>query len=290
MAYTVKEIYYTLQGEGARTGRAAVFCRFAGCNLWSGREEDRAAAACWFCDTDFVGTDGPGGGRFAYADELATAIAACWRRGLVVGEARAAATSCSPAASRCCSSTRPRSGPATRPASRSRSRPTGRSPPPPGIDWLTVSPKPGSTLVVDARQRAQARLPAGRRARGRRRPRLRGASTCSRSTVRSAAENTARALDYCRRHPRWRREPADPQAPRDSVATRGDGAPRPTRQSRAGPHSPRSLRSAARCARGGDTGLLASRLSSTSRKADLSSSAWKKCGWLPWTTRSSSRA
>src|SRR5712672_1634318 len=79
MTYQVKEIYYTLQGEGARTGRAAVFCRFAGCNLWSGREEDRATAACWFCDTDFVGTDGPGGGRFATPDDLAAAIAACWR-------------------------------------------------------------------------------------------------------------------------------------------------------------------------------------------------------------------
>src|SRR5690606_15093897 len=79
VSYAVKEIYYTLQGEGARTGRAAVFCRFAGCNLWTGREEDRATAACWFCDTDFVGTDGPGGGRFATADELAAAIATCWR-------------------------------------------------------------------------------------------------------------------------------------------------------------------------------------------------------------------
>ena len=66
--YAVKEIYYTLQGEGAQAGRPAVFCRFAGCNLWSGREEDRAAATCRFCDTDFVGTDGPGGGKFADAE------------------------------------------------------------------------------------------------------------------------------------------------------------------------------------------------------------------------------
>ena len=64
MTYTVKEIFYTLQGEGANAGRPAVFCRFAGCNLWSGREEDRATAVCQFCDTDFVGTDGPGGGKF----------------------------------------------------------------------------------------------------------------------------------------------------------------------------------------------------------------------------------
>jgi len=78
MAYAVKEIFYTLQGEGVHTGRAAVFCRFAGCNLWSGREQDRADAVCQFCDTDFVGTDGDGGGRFASADELAAAIAAKW--------------------------------------------------------------------------------------------------------------------------------------------------------------------------------------------------------------------
>ncbi len=79
--YSVKEIFYTLQGEGAQTGRAAVFCRFAGCNLWSGREEDRAAAVCRFCDTDFVGTAGQSGGKFASAEELAEAIAACWPLG-----------------------------------------------------------------------------------------------------------------------------------------------------------------------------------------------------------------
>ena len=78
MTYSVKEIYYTLQGEGARTGRPAVFLRFAGCNLWSGREEDRARAVCNFCDTEFVGTDGLGGGKFATAAELATAVQDAW--------------------------------------------------------------------------------------------------------------------------------------------------------------------------------------------------------------------
>src|SRR5688500_16587900 len=81
MAYAAKEIFYTLQGEGRNAGRAAVFCRFAGCNLWSGREADRASAVCSFCDTDFVGTDGLGGGRFATASDLAQAIAATWRGG-----------------------------------------------------------------------------------------------------------------------------------------------------------------------------------------------------------------
>lgn len=78
MTYTVKEMYYTLQGEGGQAGRAAVFCRFAGCNLWSGREEDRATAVCQFCDTDFVGTNGPGGGKFASAEALAVAVKSQW--------------------------------------------------------------------------------------------------------------------------------------------------------------------------------------------------------------------
>jgi 7-carboxy-7-deazaguanine synthase (Cx14CxxC type) len=77
--YTVKELFPTLQGEGAHTGRAAVFCRFAGCNLWSGREEDRATAVCKFCDTDFVGSDGDGGGKFDTAQDLANAIESSWR-------------------------------------------------------------------------------------------------------------------------------------------------------------------------------------------------------------------
>lgn len=81
MSYAVKEIFYTLQGEGAHAGRPAVFCRFAGCNLWSGREADRAGATCDFCDTDFVGTDGPGGGRFSTASELAARVKAMWPAG-----------------------------------------------------------------------------------------------------------------------------------------------------------------------------------------------------------------
>src|SRR5271165_3269097 len=78
MTYSVKEVFLTLQGEGGQAGRAAVFCRFAGCNLWSGREQDRAGAVCTFCDTDFVGVDGPGGGKFATPAALAAAVAAEW--------------------------------------------------------------------------------------------------------------------------------------------------------------------------------------------------------------------
>ena len=81
MTYSAKEIFKTLQGEGAHAGRAAVFCRFAGCNLWTGRESDRASAACTFCDTDFIGTDGEGGGKFTTAQALADAIAAAWGPG-----------------------------------------------------------------------------------------------------------------------------------------------------------------------------------------------------------------
>lgn len=78
MSYLIKEIFYTLQGEGFNTGRPAVFCRFAGCNLWTGREEHRSRAACRFCDTDFNGTDGPGGGHFKTPEEVASAVAAAW--------------------------------------------------------------------------------------------------------------------------------------------------------------------------------------------------------------------
>jgi 7-carboxy-7-deazaguanine synthase len=85
MTYTVKEIFYTLQGEGAQAGRPAVFCRFAGCNLWSGVEKDRTQAICSFCDTDFVGTDGKGGGKFSSPNALARAISECWPKGNTSG-------------------------------------------------------------------------------------------------------------------------------------------------------------------------------------------------------------
>src|ERR1035438_5984238 len=86
MSYAVKEIFYTLQGEGAQAGRPAVFCWLAGCNLWSGREADRETATCKFCDTDFVGVDGPGGGKFESAEELAAAIEEKWPEGSDLGK------------------------------------------------------------------------------------------------------------------------------------------------------------------------------------------------------------
>ncbi len=142
MSYAVKEIFLTLQGEGAHAGRAAVFCRFAGCNLWSGREQDRASAICQFCDTDFVGTDGTLGGRYATADELADTIAAQWTGAnanryvvLTGGEPLLQVDA-------------PWSTPCMRAALPSASRPTAPSLPPDGLDWICVSPKAGAELVV----------------------------------------------------------------------------------------------------------------------------------------------
>ena len=143
MSYAIKEIFYTLQGEGANAGRPAVFCRFAGCNLWSGREADRASAVCQFCDTDFVGTDGSGGGTFGDAEAVARAVTAAWptngherhRRFVVCtggepllqldrtlidalhGEGFAVAVETN-----------------------------GTQPAPPGIDWICMSPKAGAEL------------------------------------------------------------------------------------------------------------------------------------------------
>ena len=143
MSYSVKEIFYTLQGEGAQTGRAAVFCRFVGCNLWSGREEDRANAICKFCDTDFLGTDGPDGGKFETEAALADRIEQTWQ-------------SASPVCKQVCGIHRRRTAPATgsaadRCSARSGIRDCGRNEwnrcRPRGLDWICVSPKAGTNLI-----------------------------------------------------------------------------------------------------------------------------------------------
>ncbi|MFE1602392.1 7-carboxy-7-deazaguanine synthase [Methylobacterium sp. ID0610] len=140
MSYAVKEMFHTLQGEGAQAGRSAVFCRFAGCNLWSGREADRAQAVCRFCDTDFVGTDGEGGGRFADAEALAGAIAATWRGGaegryvvFTGGEPLLQLDAPLLAAVRARGFT-------------SAVETNGTQAAPEGIDWICVSPKSGAPL------------------------------------------------------------------------------------------------------------------------------------------------
>ena len=145
MSYLVKEIFHTLQGEGANTGRPAVFCRFAGCNLWSGREETRSSAVCRFCDTDFVGTDGPGGGRFESADDLADAVAATWPAGArPLGRRLVVCTGGEPLLQL--------NGVLVE-VLHTRDfevavETNGTRTAPPGIDWICVSPKTGAELVL----------------------------------------------------------------------------------------------------------------------------------------------
>ena len=146
MTYAVKEIFYTLQGEGANTGRPAVFCRFAGCNLWTGREADRADAVCSFCDTDFLGTDGPGGGKFAAAERLAAAIAGAWPAGDPASRPLVVCTGGEPLLQ-----LDPPLVDALRAAGFEIAVETnGTVTPPAGLDWLCVSPKAGAPLVVTA--------------------------------------------------------------------------------------------------------------------------------------------
>jgi 7-carboxy-7-deazaguanine synthase (Cx14CxxC type) len=198
VSYAVKEIFLTLQGEGGQAGRAAVFCRFAGCNLWSGREEDRATAACNFCDTDFVGMDGPGGGRFAAADALAGAILAAWRGGaedrLVVltgGEPLLQVDL------------------ALVDALHARGfsialETNGTLPCPPGIDWICVSPKAQVPVVQRAGQELKLVFPQSGVD-----PAAFEAWDFERFLLQpmdspGLAGNTQAAIDYCLSHPRWR--------------------------------------------------------------------------------------
>ena len=198
MSYAVKEIFLTLQGEGAHAGRAAVFCRFSGCNLWSGREQDRAGATCRFCDTDFVGTDGTLGARYASADDLADAIASQWAgehgyryvvltggepllqvdadlidalhaRGFSIGLET-----------------------------------NGTIEPPDGVDWICVSPKAGAELVVRKGHELKLVYPqAGAM------PEAFADLAFERFSLQpmdgpDIAANTERAVNYCMRHPQWR--------------------------------------------------------------------------------------
>jgi 7-carboxy-7-deazaguanine synthase (Cx14CxxC type) len=141
MTYTVKELFLTLQGEGAQTGSRAVFCRFAGCNLWTGREADRAKAVCQFCDTDFVGTDGEGGGKFADADLLADAVLAAWGPSQV--NRLVVCTGGEPLLQLDTALIDALHARGFRIAVES----NGTIPAPSGIDWLCISPKAGAETV-----------------------------------------------------------------------------------------------------------------------------------------------
>lgn len=143
MTYSVKEIFYTLQGEGANVGRAAVFCRFAGCNLWTGREEDRPGAVCTFCDTEFVGTDGPGGGKFKTAVELAQAVASQWPSDASSrGRRFVVCTGGEPLLQLDSAAIDALHGLDFQVAIET----NGTQVPPPGIDWICMSPKAGAPL------------------------------------------------------------------------------------------------------------------------------------------------
>lgn len=145
MSYAIKELFYTLQGEGANSGRPAVFCRFAGCNLWSGREADRSSATCRFCDTAFVGTDGPGGGVYASAYELAQAVRKIWpSHASGRGRPLVVLTGGEPALQLDSALVEALHAAAFDVAVET----NGTVPLPPGLDWICVSPKAGTELVV----------------------------------------------------------------------------------------------------------------------------------------------
>ena len=196
--YAVKEIFYTLQGEGTHAGRAAVFCRFAGCNLWSGREVDRDQAQCTFCDTDFVGTDGDGGGKFRTAAELAEAIRAAWHGG--TGERFVVLTGGEPAL---------QVDPALIDALHEHGftiaiETNGTLPLPQGLDWICVSPKAGTEIRQTAGDELKLVYPQAD---------LTPESVASLDFPRRflspmdgprLAENTAAAVAYVKANPLWR--------------------------------------------------------------------------------------
>ena len=198
MSYRVKEIYLTLQGEGFHAGRTAVFCRFAGCNLWNGREQDRADAVCNFCDTDFVGTDGPGGGVYQSPHELADRIVECWgQRG---GEPWVVFTGGEPALqldAPLVAAVRERGFKAAVETNGTRFLPFD-------ADWLCVSPKPNAELVVRAGDELKLVFPVS------------GLDPAAFEKLpfhhyflqplddENLGENLRATAAYCLEHPRWR--------------------------------------------------------------------------------------
>ncbi|MEX2110821.1 MAG: 7-carboxy-7-deazaguanine synthase [Gemmatimonadaceae bacterium] len=196
MTYTVKEIFYTLQGEGAQSGRAAVFCRFSGCNLWSGREEDRARAVCQFCDTDFFGV-GPDGGKFTSADALADAVDRSWR-----GDSRKYVV---------CTGGEPLLQLDTDAIAAFHYRgfevaveTNGTKPAPESLDWICVSPKAGAPLVQTSGSELKLVFPQERAM-----PEQFEGLAFDHFFLQpmdgpATAANTELAIEYCLRNPRWR--------------------------------------------------------------------------------------
>ncbi len=200
MSYAVKELFYTLQGEGANAGRPAVFSRFAGCNLWSGREADRATAVCRFCDTEFVGTDGAGGGKFATPDDLATAVAAAWPAGDPAGRPLVVCTGGEPLLQLDAPLIDARHAAGFEIAVET----NGTLPRPAGLDWVCVSPKAEAELVLTSGDELKLVYPQDGA------PPERYAGLTFREFFLQPMDgpereaNTRAALAYCLAHPRWR--------------------------------------------------------------------------------------
>lgn len=198
MTYAVKEIFKTLQGEGAHAGRAAVFCRFSGCNLWTGREQDRAKAICQFCDTDFVGTDGLNGGKFEHATALANRIADLW--GNTTHHRFVVCTGGEPLLQL----DKPLIDALHERGFEIAVETNGTITPPEDIDWLCVSPKSGSDLIVTAGSELKVVYPQKHQ----------DLDKLARLKFRqfwlqpmdgpTRDENTAAAVEYCQEHPQWR--------------------------------------------------------------------------------------
>ena len=196
MTYTVKEIFYTLQGEGAHAGRPAVFCRFAGCNLWSGREADRATAQCRFCDTDFLGTDASGG-KFATAGALADAVAACWPG---PGPRFVVCTGGEPLLQLDAGLVAALHARGFEIAVET----NGTVLPPPGIDWVCVSPKAGAPLRLTSGHELKLVVPQDGLS-----PEDFEGLAFERFSVQpmdgpERERNTSLAVAFCLAHPKWR--------------------------------------------------------------------------------------
>ncbi|MFZ6862523.1 7-carboxy-7-deazaguanine synthase [Undibacterium sp. Ji67W] len=199
MTYSVKEIFYTLQGEGNHAGRPAVFCRFSGCNLWTGREEDRSSAVCQFCDTDFVGTDGEGGGKFKQAQELAATIDALWPQSYAPSK-YVVFTGGEPLLQLDAVLIEAMHAVGFEIAIET----NGTLPVPDGVDWVCVSPKMGSQLVVHKGNEIKVVIPQV------------GQDMAAYANLDFEHyfvqamdgplrdENLRRAIDFCKQHPQWK--------------------------------------------------------------------------------------
>ncbi|PZN95264.1 MAG: 7-carboxy-7-deazaguanine synthase [Alphaproteobacteria bacterium] len=198
MTYAVKELFLTLQGEGAQTGRRAVFLRFAGCNLWTGREQDRATAVCTFCDTDFVGTDGPGGGKFADAATLAAAVGDAW--GAPADHRLVVCTGGEPLLQLDAALVDALHAHGFEIAIES----NGTQVPPAGIDWICVSPKAAAPLVLTRGQELKLVYPQPLAM-----PERFAGLDFQHFFLQpmdgpASEENTRAAIAYCLDHPQWR--------------------------------------------------------------------------------------